>query len=182
MFRFLALGFCMGGGLLGALLFSPKGGEGFLLLHDLELHGGQVFLGAAAFAALDIRKACGEHVVMELVLQNTVGFAQDDLAAFGAHGGAGSVQHGPGHPLLAVADLHDGLLDGADQRGIFAAFRPENLLFDDGHIDYMEVEGNLSRTIFTFCANTKKAYSVSTLDGRLKNRIGLMYLSIIALQ
>lgn len=182
MFRFLALGFCMGGGLLGALLFSPKGGESFLFFHDLELHGGQVFLGAAPFAALHIRKACGEHVVMELVLQNAVGFAQDDLAALGAHWVAGCVQHGPGRPLLAVADLHDGLLDGANQRGIFAAFRPENLLFDDGHIDYMEVEGNLSRTIFTFCANTKKAYSVSTLDGRLKNGIGLMYLSIIALQ
>ena len=32
--------------------------------------------------------------------------------------------------------LYDGLLDGTDQRGIFAAFRPENLLFDDGHIDH----------------------------------------------
>ena len=48
--------------------------------------------------------------------------------------------------------------------------------------DNVIMEGNLSRTIFTFCANTKKAYSVSTLDGRLKNGIGLMYLSIIALQ
>ena len=150
MFRFLALGFCMGGGLLGALLFSPKGGEGLLLLHDLELHGGQVFLGAATFAALHICKACGEHMVMELVLQNAVGFAQDDLAALGAHGVTGCVQHGPERPLLAVADLHDGLLDGTDQRGIFAASRPENSLFDDGHIDHMEVEPNLSRTFLTF--------------------------------
>lgn len=30
-----------------------------------------------------------------------------------------------------MVDLHDSLLDGTGQWGIFAAFRLENLLFDD---------------------------------------------------
>ena len=38
-----------------------------------------------------------------------------------------------------MADLHDGLLDGADQRRVLAALRPQNLLFDDGHIDHVEM-------------------------------------------
>ena len=37
----------------------------------------------------------------------------------------------PGRPFFTVVDLHDGLLDGTGQWGIFAAFRLENLLFDD---------------------------------------------------
>ena len=49
------------------------------------------------------------------------------------------VQQGLGSPLLAPADLHDGLLDGTDQRLVLAAFRPEDLLFNHRHIDHMEV-------------------------------------------
>ena len=49
------------------------------------------------------------------------------------------IHQGLGCPLLAPADLHDSLLDCADQSLIFAAFRPEDLLFDHWHIDHMEV-------------------------------------------
>ena len=38
-----------------------------------------------------------------------------------------------------MADLHDGLLDDADQRRVLAALRPQNLFFDDGHIDHVEM-------------------------------------------
>ena len=111
-------------GLLRALQLRHDGVEGFLFLHDLELHGGQVFLGAAAFAAFHIGVARREHGVMVLILQNAVGFFQNDLAVFRAHRFAKFIQYGSGLPLLAVADLHDGLLDGADQRRILAALRP----------------------------------------------------------
>ena len=126
-------------GLLRALLLHHNRIEGFLFLHDLELHGGQVLLGAAAFAALHVGVARSEHGVVVLILQNAVGFLQDNLACFRAHGLSEFVQHRPGLPLFAVADLHDGLLDGADQRRVLAALRPQNLLFDDGHIDHMKM-------------------------------------------
>ena len=73
------------------------------------------------------------------ILQNAVGFFQNDLPGFRAHGFPEFIQHGTGLPLLAVADLHDGLLDGADQRRALAALRPQNLFFDDGHIDHVEM-------------------------------------------
>lgn len=38
-----------------------------------------------------------------------------------------------------MADLHDGLFDGANQRRVLAVLRPQNLLFDDGHIDHVEM-------------------------------------------
>ena len=126
-------------GLLRALLLRHNRIEGFLFLHDLELHGGQVLLGAAAFAALHVGVARSEHGVVVLILQNAVGFLQDNLACFRAHGLSEFVQHRLGLPLLAVADLHDDLLDGADQRWVLAALRPQNLLFDDGHIDHVEM-------------------------------------------
>ena len=126
-------------GLLHALLLRHNRIEGFLLLHDLELHGGQVLFRAAAFTALHVGVVCREHGVVVLILQNAVGFLQNDLAGFRAHGFPEFIQHGPGLPLLAVADLHDGLLDGADQRRVLAALRPQNLLFDDGHIDHMKM-------------------------------------------
>ena len=51
-------------GLLRALLLRHNRIEGFLFLHDLELHGGQVLLGAAAFAALHVGVARSEHGVV----------------------------------------------------------------------------------------------------------------------
>ena len=125
--------------LLGALLLRHNRIEGFLLLHDLELHGGQVLLGAAAFTALHVGVACREHGVVVPILQNAVGFFQNDLAGFRAHGLSEFIQYRLGLPLFAVADLHDGLFDGANQRRVLAALRLQNLLFDDGHIDHVEV-------------------------------------------
>ena len=126
-------------GLLRALLLRHNRIEGFLFLHDLELHGGQVLLGAAAFAALHVGVARSEHGVVVLILQNAVGFLQDNLACFRAQGLSEFIQYRPGLPLFAVADLHDGLLDGANQRRVLAALRPQNLFFDDGHIDNMKM-------------------------------------------
>ena len=126
-------------GLLRALLLRHNRIEGFLFLHDLELHGGQVLLGAAAFAALHVGVARSEHGVVVLILQNAVGFLQDNLACFRAQGLSEFIQYRPGLPLFAVADLHDGLLDGANQRRVLAALRPQNLFFDDGHIDHVEM-------------------------------------------
>lgn len=41
-------------------------------------------------------------------------------------------------------------------------------ILSTGPLSYLIYLIDLSRTIFTFCANTKKAYSVSTPYGRLK--------------
>ena len=125
--------------LLRALLLRHDGVESFLLLHDLELHGGQVLFRAAAFAALHVGVARCEHGIVVLILQNAVGFLQDNLACFRAQGLSEFIQYRPGLPLFAVADLHDGLLDGANQRRVLAALRPQNLFFDDGHIDHMKM-------------------------------------------
>ena len=72
-------------------------------------------------------------------MQDTVRLLQDWLAALLQDRLSGIVQQGLGSPLLASADLHDGLLDGADQCLVLAAFRPEDLLFHHGHIDHMEM-------------------------------------------
>ena len=98
-----------------------------------------MLLGAAAFAALHVGVARSEHGVVVLILQNAVGFLQDNLACFRAQGLSEFIQHVPGLPLFAVADLHDGLLDGANQRRVLAALRPQNLFFDDGHINHMKM-------------------------------------------
>ena len=60
--------------LLRALLLRHNRIEGFLFLHDLELHGGQVLFRAAAFAALHVGVARCEHGVVVPILQNAVGF------------------------------------------------------------------------------------------------------------
>lgn len=75
----------------------------------------------------------------EIVLQDTVRLLQDWLAVLLQHGLSGIVQQGLGCPLLAPADLHDSLLDGADQCLVLAAFRPEDLLFHHRHIDHMKM-------------------------------------------
>ena len=72
-------------------------------------------------------------------MQDTVRLLQDWLAVLLQDRLSGIVQQGLGCPLLAPADLHDGLLDCADQCLVLAAFRPEDLLFHHGHIDHMEM-------------------------------------------
>ena len=111
----------------------------FLLPLDFELGDGQVFFGAAALTALYIRVPGIAYIVEEIVLQDAVRLLQDWLAVLLQHGLSGIVQQGLGCPLLAPADLHDGLLDCADQCPVSAAFRPQDLLFHDRHIDHMEV-------------------------------------------
>ena len=61
------------------------------------------------------------------------------VAVFLQHRLSGIVQQGLGCPLLAPADLHDSLLDGADQCLVLAAFRPQDLLFDHRDIDHMKM-------------------------------------------
>ena len=51
-----------------------------LLLLHLELRHGQVFLGAAAFAALHIVVPGIAHIPEEIILQNAVGFFENRLA------------------------------------------------------------------------------------------------------
>ena len=110
-----------------------------LLPLDFELGDGQVFFGTAALAALHIRVPGSTHIVEEIVLQDAVRLLQDWLAALLQDRLSGIVQQGLGSPLLASADLHDGLLDCADQCLVLAAFRPEDLLFHHRHIDHMEM-------------------------------------------
>ena len=75
----------------------------------------------------------------EIVLQHTVGLFQDGLSVFLQDRVSIGVEGGLGHPFLAPADLHDGLLHRADQRLVLAAFAPKDLLFHHRHIDHMEV-------------------------------------------
>ena len=106
---------------------------------DFELGDSQMFFGAATLAALHIGVPGSTHIVEEIVLQDAVRLLQDWLAVLLQHRLSGIVQQGLGCPLLAPADLHDGLLYGADQCLILAAFRPQDLLFHHRYIDHMEV-------------------------------------------
>ena len=110
-----------------------------LLPLNFELGDGQVFFGAATFAALYIGVPGSAHIVEEIVLQDTVRLLQDWFAVLLQDRLSGIVQQGLGSPLLAPADLHDGLLDGADQCLVLAAFRPEDLLFHHRYIDHVEM-------------------------------------------
>jgi len=123
-------------------LLVGLGGQGvqpLLLPLDFELGDGQVFFGAAALAALHIGIPSIVHIVEEIVLQDTVRLLQDWLTVLLQDRLPSIVQQGLGCPLLAPADLHDGLLDCADQCLVLAAFRPEDLLFHHRHIDHMEM-------------------------------------------
>ena len=124
------------------LLLVGLGGQGvqtFLLPLDFELGDSQVFFGAAALTALHIRVPGSTHIVEEIVLQDAVRLLQDWLAVLLQDRLSGIVQQGLGCPLLAPADLHDSLLDGADQCLVLAAFRPQDLLLHHRHIDHMEM-------------------------------------------
>jgi len=110
-----------------------------LLPLDFELGDGQVFFGTAALAALHIRVSGVAHIVEEIVLQDAVRLLQDWFAVLLQDGLSSIVHQGLGCPLLASADLHDGLLDGADQCLVLAAFRPQDLLFHHRHIDHMKM-------------------------------------------
>jgi hypothetical protein len=98
-----------------------------------------VFFSAATFAALHISVPGSAHIIEEIVLQDAVRLLQHRLAVLLENRLSRFIHQGLGCPLLAPADLHDSLLDCADQSLIFAAFRPEDLLFDHWHIDHMEV-------------------------------------------
>ena len=123
-------------GLGEVLLFLVNlGGQAvqpFLLPLNFELGDGQVFFGAAALAALYIGVPDIVHIVEEIVLQDAVRLLQDWFAVLLQDGLSSIVQQGLGCPLLAPADLHDSLLDGADQCLVLAAFRPEILLSTTG--------------------------------------------------
>ena len=138
--------FGLGEGFVGlgeVLLFLVNlGGQAvqpFLLPLNFELGDGQVFFGAATFAALYIGVPGSTHIVEEIVLQDAVRLLQDWLAVLLQNRLSRFVQQRFGCPLLAPADLHDGLLDCADQCLVLAAFRPQDLLFHHRYIDHMEV-------------------------------------------
>ena len=123
-------------------LLVGLGGQGvqpFLLPLDFELGDGQVLFGTAALTAFYIRVPGSAHKIEEVVLQDAVRLLQDRLAVLLQNRLSRFVQQRFGCPLLAPADLHDGLLDCADQSLVLAAFRPEDLLFHHRHIDHMEV-------------------------------------------
>ena len=106
---------------------------------DFELGDGQVFFGAATFAALYIGVPGSAHKIEEVVLQDAVRLLQDRLAVLLQNRLSRFVQQRFGCPLLAPADLHDSLLYGTDQCLVLAAFRPQDLLFHHRRIDHMEV-------------------------------------------
>ena len=118
---------------------GSQGVQPLLLPLDFELGDGQVFFGAAAFTALYIRVPGVAHIVEEIVLQDAVRLLQDWFSVLLQDRLPGIVQQGLGCPLLAPADLHDGLLDRAHQCLVLAAFRPEDLLFHHRYIDHMEM-------------------------------------------
>ena len=73
-----------------------------LLPLDFELGYGQVFFGAATFAALHIGVPGNTHIVEEIVLQDAVRLLQDWLAVLLKDRLSGIVQQGLGCPLLAL--------------------------------------------------------------------------------
>ena len=83
-----------------------------------------MFFGAATLTALYIRVPGVAHIVEEIILQDTVRLLQDWLAVLLQDRLFGIVQQELGCPLLTPADLHDSLLDCADQCLVLAAFRP----------------------------------------------------------
>ena len=129
----------MGEVLLFLVNLGGQAVQPFLLPLNFELGDGQVFFGAATFAALYIGVPGSAHKIEEVVLQDAVRLLQDWFAVLLQDRLSGIVQQGLGCPLLTPADLHDGLLDCADQCLVLAAFRPEDLLFHHRHIDHMEM-------------------------------------------
>ena len=129
----------MGEVLLFLVNLGGQAVQPFLLPLNFELCDGQMFFGTAALAALHIGVPGIAHIVEEIVLQDTVRLLQDWLAVLLQDRLSSIVQQGLGSPLLASADLHDGLLDGADQCLVLAAFRPEDLLFHHRYIDHVEM-------------------------------------------
>ncbi len=108
-----------------------------------------------SYQGIRLHALCDLHAVMELILQSAVGFAQDGLSAL-VRMGLPDASSMAGTPIFAVADLHDGLLDGTGQWGIFAAFRLENLLFDDrvqllGTVVLLFVPGPMMFLMELFC-------------------------------
>ena len=95
-----------------------------LLPLHLELRHCQVFLGAAAFAALHIVVPGVAHIPEEIILQNAIGFFENRLALGAQNRRTVLVQRGLGSPFLAHADLLYRFLDRPHQRFILAAFRP----------------------------------------------------------
>ena len=131
---FLLLGEGLTGFSKRLCLLVGLGGQGvqagFLLPLDFELGNGQVFFGAATLTALSsgyTRQSAysGRNRLAGCCLR----LLQDWLAVLLKDRLSGIVQQGFGCPLLAPADLHDSLLDCADQSLIFAAFRPEDYCF-----------------------------------------------------
>ena len=101
----------MGEVLLFLVNLGGQSVQSLLLPLDFELGDGQVFFSAATLTALYIRIPGVAHIVEEIVLQDTVRLLQDWLAALLQDRLSGIVQQGLGSPLLAPADLYDGLLD-----------------------------------------------------------------------
>ena len=120
---------------------SNAGGDAVSV--EYASHSASVTITSASsdctLSALYIRVPGIAHIVEEIVLQDTVRLLQDWLAALLQDRFSGIIQQRFGCPLLAPADLHDGLLDCADQCLVLAAFRPQDLLFHHRHIDHMEV-------------------------------------------
>jgi hypothetical protein len=67
-----------------------------------------------SYQGIRLHALCDLHAVMELILQNAVGFAQDGLAAL-VRMGLPNVSSIAGTPIFTVVDLHDGLLDSTGQ-------------------------------------------------------------------
>ena len=93
-----------------------------LLPLHLELRHSQVFLKAAAFAALHIVIPCLSHGGEEIILQNGIGFSEHSFPVCVQQRFPMLVQCGLGIPLFAHADLLDRFLDRPHQRFILAAF------------------------------------------------------------
>lgn len=72
-------------GLLCGLLLNEKVVKVCLFFHDFELNSTEMFFGAAAFATLNISETCRNHVVVILILQNAVGFFENDFSIFSVH-------------------------------------------------------------------------------------------------
>ena len=103
---------------IGCCVLNPC--EALLLPRYLELRHRQVFLGAADLAALDVRVPGGDHVPVEIVLQDAVRLFQYRLAVLLEDWLTNIVHCWFRRPFLAPADLRDDLLDSTTQRRVFA--------------------------------------------------------------
>ena len=113
--------------------------QALLLPLHLELGHSQMLLGTAALTTLQVCVARRPHGVVEIVLEDGVGFPQNRLAGLCEEGLPVLANCRLGGPLFAHTHLMDSLLHRSHQGRVFAAFRPADFLFHHRDVDHMKV-------------------------------------------